>query len=134
MHDNAYSADGTRLFSCGTREGEPYLVEWNENDGAIKRVYNGLWKRSVGVVQFDTMQNRFLATGDEFQIKFWDMDKVDILTTTAAKVGLLASPCIQFNKLMPPEDRRLIVHDGNFFERYVVCKVHEVEDAFSSPY
>ena len=40
------------------------------------------------VVQFDTMKNRFLPTGDEFQIKFWDMDNVDILTTTAAKGGL----------------------------------------------
>ena len=81
-----------RLFSCGIRAGESYLVEWNENDGAIKRVYNGLWKWSVGVVQFDTMQNWFLATGNEFQIKFWDMDNIDILTTTAAKVGLPVMP------------------------------------------
>nr|POE69320.1 isoform 2 of topless-related protein 4 [Quercus suber] len=95
----AYSADGTRLFSCGTsEEGESYLAEWNESEGAIKHVYNGLWKRSVGVVQFDTMKNRFLATGDEFQIKFWDMDDVNILTTTEAEGGLPASPCIRFNK------------------------------------
>nr|POF05263.1 isoform 2 of topless-related protein 4 [Quercus suber] len=95
----AYSADGTRLFSCGTsKEGESYLTEWNDSEGAIKHVYNGLWKRSVGVVQFDTMENRFLATGDEFQIKFWDMDNVNILTTTAAAGGLPASPCIRFNK------------------------------------
>ena len=78
-----------RLFSCGTnKEGESYLVEWNESEGAIKRVYNGLGKRSVGVVQFDTMKNRFLATGDEFQVKFWDMDNVNILTTTDAEGGL----------------------------------------------
>ena len=38
-----------KLFPCGTREGESYLVEWNENDGAIKRVYNGLWKRLWGL-------------------------------------------------------------------------------------
>ncbi|XP_030966642.1 protein TPR3-like [Quercus lobata] len=44
------------------------------------------------------MKNRFLATGDEFQIKFWDMDDVNILTTTDAKGGLPASPCIRFNK------------------------------------
>nr|POE99808.1 protein tpr1 [Quercus suber] len=95
----AYSADGTRLFSCGTsEEGESYLTEWNDSEGAIKHVYNGLWKRSVGVVQFDTMKNRFLATGDEFQIKFWDMGDVNILTTTAAAGGLPASPCIRFNK------------------------------------
>ncbi|GMY34068.1 WD40 domain-containing protein [Fagus crenata] len=95
----AYSADGTRLFSCGTnKEGESYLVEWNESEGAIKRVYNGLGKRSVGVVQFDTMKNRFLATGDEFQVKFWDMDNVNILTTTDAEGGLPASPCVRFNR------------------------------------
>ncbi|XP_023903610.1 topless-related protein 4 [Quercus suber] len=95
----AYSADGTRLFSCGTSEGgESYLAEWNESEGGIKHVYNGLWKQSVGVVQFDTMKNRFLATGDEFQIKFWDMDDVNILTTTDAMGGLPASPCIRFNK------------------------------------
>ncbi|XWS17122.1 hypothetical protein CRYUN_Cryun33cG0041300 [Craigia yunnanensis] len=34
----AYSANGTRLFSCGTnKEGESYLVEWNESEGAVKR-------------------------------------------------------------------------------------------------
>ena len=81
------------LFSCGTsEEGESYLVEWNENDGAIKCVYNALWKRSVGVVQFDTMKNRFLATGDEFQKKFWDINNVDILTTNSTKGGLPVMP------------------------------------------
>ncbi|CAL5440409.1 unnamed protein product [Camellia sinensis] len=85
----AYSADGTRLFSCGTsKEGESYIVEWNESEGAVKRTYHGLGKRSVGVVQFDTTKNRFLAAGDEFVIKFWDMDNVNLLTTTDAKGGL----------------------------------------------
>ncbi|XP_062155997.1 topless-related protein 4 isoform X2 [Alnus glutinosa] len=95
----AYSADGTRLFSCGTnKEGESYIVEWNESEGAIKREYNGLGKQSVGIVQFDTTKSRFLAAGDEFQIKFWEMDNVKILTTTDAEGGLPASPCIRFNK------------------------------------
>lgn len=95
----AYSADGTRLFSCGTsKEGESYIVEWNESEGAVKRTYHGLGKRSVGVVQFDTTKNRFLAAGDEFVIKFWDMDNVNLLTTTDAEGGLPASPCIRFNK------------------------------------
>nr|POE69321.1 isoform 2 of topless-related protein 4 [Quercus suber] len=53
---------------------------------------------SVGIVQFDTMKNRFLATGDEFQIKFLDKVDVNIFTTTALEGGLLASPCIRFNK------------------------------------
>ena len=95
----AYSADGTRLFSCGTnKEGESSLVEWNESEGAVKRTYHGLGKRSVGVVQFDTTKNRFLAAGDEFMIKFWDMDNINLLTSADADGGLPASPCIRFNK------------------------------------
>lgn len=95
----AYSADGARLFSCGTsKDGESYLVEWNESEGAVKRTYIGLGKRSVGVVQFDTTKNRFLAAGDEFIIKFWDMDNTNLLTTADADGGLPASPCIRFSK------------------------------------
>ena len=83
MHGNL------RLFSCGTnKEGESFLVEWNESEGAVKRSYVGLGKRSVGVVQFDTTRNKFLAAGDEFVIKFWDMDNVNILTTIDAEGGL----------------------------------------------
>ncbi|KAL9260041.1 Topless-related protein [Drosera capensis] len=95
----AYSADGSRLFSCGTnKEGESFLVEWNESEGAVRRTYHGLGKRSVGVVQFDTTRNRFLAAGDEFMVKFWDMDSVNILTTIDGDGSLPASPCIRFNK------------------------------------
>lgn len=95
----AYSADGTRLFSCGTnKEGESYLVEWNESEGSVKRTYHGLGKRSGGVVQFDTTKSRFLAAGDEFMVKFWDMENNNVLTSTDAEGGLPASPCIRFNK------------------------------------
>ncbi|XP_010943652.1 protein TOPLESS-RELATED PROTEIN 2 isoform X1 [Elaeis guineensis] len=95
----AYSADGTRLFSCGTsKDGDSHLVEWNETEGAIKRTYSGFRKRSLGVVQFDTTRNRFLAAGDEFMIKFWDMDNTSILTTTDADSGLPASPRLRFNR------------------------------------
>lgn len=79
-----------RLFSCGTsKEGESYLIEWNESNGTIKRTYCGLQKHSVGVVQFDTTRNRFLAVGDDNQIKFWDMDNVNILATTYVEEGCL---------------------------------------------
>uniref|UniRef100_A0A0C9RTU1 TSA: Wollemia nobilis Ref_Wollemi_Transcript_13459_4557 transcribed RNA sequence n=1 Tax=Wollemia nobilis TaxID=56998 RepID=A0A0C9RTU1_9CONI len=95
----AYSADGSRLFSCGTsKEGESFLVEWNESEGAIKRTYQGFRKRSLGVVQFDTTRNRFLAAGDEYIIKFWDMDNTNLLTTVDAEGGLQASPRLRFNK------------------------------------
>ncbi|XP_076936493.1 protein TOPLESS-RELATED PROTEIN 2-like isoform X2 [Bidens hawaiensis] len=95
----AYSADGTRLFSCGTsKEGDAHLVEWNESEGAIKREYSGFGKRAMGVVQFDTTRNRVLAAGDEFQIKFWDMNDVNILTVTDADERLHARPRLRFNK------------------------------------
>ncbi|CAN4128062.1 unnamed protein product [Withania somnifera] len=95
----AYSADGTRLFSCGTsKEGESHLVEWNESEGAIKRTYSGFRKRSLGVVQFDTTRNRFLAAGAEFQIKFWEMDNTNMLTSTDGDGGLPANPRLRFNK------------------------------------
>ncbi|CAH9092059.1 unnamed protein product [Cuscuta epithymum] len=95
----AYSADGARLFSCGTsKDGESHIVEWNESEGAVKRTYQGFRKRSYGVVQFDTTRNRFLAAGDDFSIKFWDMDNVQMLTSIDADGGLPASPRIRFNK------------------------------------
>ncbi|XP_042496746.1 topless-related protein 4 isoform X2 [Macadamia integrifolia] len=96
----AYSADGTRLFSCGTsKDLESYIVEWNESEGAVKRTYHGVGKRSMGgIVQFDITRNRFLAAGDESVIKFWDMDNVNLLTTTDAGGGLPQSPHIRFNK------------------------------------
>jgi len=54
---------------------------WNESEGTIKQAYSGFRKHSLGVVQFDTTWNTFLATGDEFQINFWDMDNNNILST-----------------------------------------------------
>ncbi|KAM2079211.1 hypothetical protein ACFX1R_026742 [Malus domestica] len=96
----AYSADdGTRLFSCGTsKDGESYIVEWNESEGAVERTYQGFRKRSFGVVQFNTTTHRFLAAGDDFSIKFWDMDNIQLLTTADADGGLPASPRIRLNK------------------------------------
>ncbi|EPS64433.1 hypothetical protein M569_10348, partial [Genlisea aurea] len=94
-----YTADGSRLFSCGTsKDGDSYLVEWNESDGAIKRSYSGLKKKSSGVVQFDATQNRFLAVGEDSQIKFWDMDSENVLTTSDADGGLPGVPRLRFNK------------------------------------
>ncbi|XP_009785868.1 topless-related protein 3-like [Nicotiana sylvestris] len=94
-----YSADGSRLFSCGTgKEGDSFLVEWNESEGAIKRTYTGCRKKSAGVVQFDTTQNHFLAVGEDSQIKFWDMDNINILTSTDADGGLPSLPRLRFNK------------------------------------
>ncbi|CAN6548274.1 unnamed protein product [Malus baccata var. baccata] len=94
-----YSDDGNRLFSCGTsKDGESFLVEWNESEGAIKRTYNGFRKKSSGIVQFDTTKNRFLAVGEDNQIKFWDMDSTNVLTSTEAEGGLLTLPRLRFNK------------------------------------
>ncbi|XP_077217768.1 protein TPR1-like isoform X2 [Tasmannia lanceolata] len=94
-----YSADGSRLFSCGTsKDGDSYLVEWNESEGAIKRTYSGFRKKSDGVVQFDTTKNHFLAVGEDHQIKFWNMDNVNLLTSTDAEGGLPNLPRVRFNK------------------------------------
>ena len=82
-----------RLFICETsKEGQSYLVELDEHQATMKRVYHGLWKQSVGVVPFDTMKNQFLATGDAFKIKFLDMDNGYLLTTTAAEGVLPVMP------------------------------------------
>lgn len=84
-----------RLFSCGSnKEGDPSLVEWNESEGAVKRTYVGLGKRAAGIVHFDTTRNRYLAAGDEYMIKFWDMDNVNLLVTIDADGGLPVSVSI----------------------------------------
>ncbi|CAL0306858.1 unnamed protein product [Lupinus luteus] len=94
-----YSSDGSRLFSCGTsRDGDSFLVEWNESEGALKRTYSGFRKKSAGTVQFDTAKNRFLAAGEDNQIKFWDMDNINVLTITDAEGGLPSLPRLRFNK------------------------------------
>ncbi|KAI3467994.1 hypothetical protein Pfo_024657 [Paulownia fortunei] len=94
-----YSTDGRRLFSCGTnKNGESYIVEWNESEGLIIRNYHGLSKCSSAMVQFDTSTNRFLAAGDEHLIKIWDMDNAEILAVIGADGDLPARPYICFNK------------------------------------
>ncbi len=84
------------MFSCGTsKDGDSYLVEWNESEGSIKRTYSGFRKKSagVGVVQFDTAQNHILAAGEDNQIKFWDVDNTTMLSSTEADGGLPVSLC-----------------------------------------
>lgn len=94
-----YSDDG-RMFSCGTsREGDSFLVEWDESQGTIKRTYGGLIKKPAGtVVHFDTTQNQFLAVGEDSQIKFWDMNNANLLISTHAEGGLSSQPRLRFNK------------------------------------
>lgn len=42
-------------------------------------------------MQFDTTQNHFLAVGEDSQIKFWDMDNTNLLSSTDAEGGLPVS-------------------------------------------
>lgn len=63
-------------------------MEWNDVDGTIKRVYDGLSKRSTGVIHFDLSKNKYIAVGDEFMVKFWNMNSPSVLTSTDAKGGL----------------------------------------------
>lgn len=57
----------------------------------MKRAYQGFHKRSLGIIQFDTIKNRFLAAGDDYAIKVWDMDNVRLLTIIDAEGGLPVS-------------------------------------------
>ncbi|KAM5561099.1 hypothetical protein ABKV19_021949 [Rosa sericea] len=99
-----FSSDGSRMFSCGTsKEGDTFLVQWSENEGiikegAIKRIYSGFSKKSEGVVQFDITKKHFLAVGEDSQIKYWDMDHDDVLTSTDAQGELPSRPRLRFNK------------------------------------
>ncbi|CAI8590151.1 unnamed protein product [Vicia faba] len=94
-----YNADGNRLFSCGTsNDGECFLVEWNEDEGAIEKKYSGFRNETAGIVKFDVVKNRFLAVGVENQIKFWEMDRIDVLTSTDAEGGLPTLPRLKFNR------------------------------------
>lgn len=63
----------------------------------MKRTYQGFRKRSLGVVQFDTTKNRFLAAGDDFSIKFWDMDNIQLLTSIDVDGGLPVSAPIKLS-------------------------------------
>ncbi|KAK7410247.1 hypothetical protein VNO78_00877 [Psophocarpus tetragonolobus] len=95
----AYSADDKRLFSCGTgRDGEPYLVEWEESKGYIKRTYKGLKKPCFSTIHFDSTEKGLLAAGDDHMVKFWNMDRVELWTSTDVDAELLENPCILFNK------------------------------------
>ncbi|XP_062099535.1 protein TOPLESS-like isoform X2 [Humulus lupulus] len=95
----AYSADGQRLFSCGTNnDGESFLIEWNESEGCIKRFYQGLHRCPSTVVQFGTIKNQLLAAGDDHVIKFWDMDSKELLRTIDAGRDLPVAPRICLNK------------------------------------
>lgn len=57
----------------------------------MRRAYQGFYKRSLGIVQFDTSKNRFLAAGDDYGIKIWDMENVRLLTVIDAEGGLPVS-------------------------------------------
>nr|GMC68842.1 topless-related protein 4 isoform X1 [Ipomoea batatas] len=94
-----YSADGKRLFSCGTNKyGKSHLAEWNDKKRIVKYYYLGLGKKSDEIVQFDTATNQILAVGDQSVIKFWYMDNKNQATSIVADGGLPAFPCIRFNK------------------------------------
>ncbi|KAL1359112.1 topless-related protein 2 [Arachis hypogaea] len=96
-----YSADGTKLFCCGTSKnnGDSFLVEWNENDGVIKRTYAGLGKKSMGMMQFDTTKNRFLVAGEDKLIKFWELDNPNILASVQVDGNLSSVPRVRFNRI-----------------------------------
>ncbi|MED6219426.1 hypothetical protein PIB30_035730 [Stylosanthes scabra] len=95
-----YSSDGNRMFSCGTTQtGSSFLVEWEEYTGTVKRIYSGFGKKAIGIMQFDTAKNRYLAAGEDRQLKFWDMDNTNILATVDVDDNLSSVPRVRFNKV-----------------------------------
>ncbi|XP_071709814.1 topless-related protein 4-like [Rutidosis leptorrhynchoides] len=95
----AYNDDGTRFFSLGTsNDGVSSLLEWNEYEGHVKRSYEGLVERQYpGTLHFD-IANSLLAAGDNFSVKFWDIDNEKLFTSTMTDGGLPAAPCVRFSK------------------------------------
>ncbi|WJZ85351.1 hypothetical protein VitviT2T_004891 [Vitis vinifera] len=95
----SFGADGERLISCGTtKDGVSHLVEWHEMGSIMKRTIQGVNKCSFGVMQFDTAKNGLLVAGDDFSLKFWDLNAVDLVTPIDASEMLPASRLIRFNK------------------------------------
>lgn len=89
-----------RLFLCGTsRNGELHLVEWNEIEGSIKRLYNGTERQCFDDVHFDTTNNQFLVAVDESVIKFWDMNDVNLMMTVNVGKGLPVNNLLQYPRL-----------------------------------
>lgn len=57
-------------------------------------MYQGLDSCHSSVVQFVTIKNQLLAAGDDHEIKFWDMDKKELLMTRDTGGELPVSSCV----------------------------------------
>ncbi|XP_027354299.1 topless-related protein 1-like [Abrus precatorius] len=130
----AYSADDKRLFSCGRgKDGEPYLVEWDETEGYIRRTYKGLKKPCFSTICFDSTQKGLLAAGDDHTVKFWEMDNVELWTSTDVDGELPENPCIRFNKegtllaVAAKENKIKIleINDDIFLKQNEIHSVHD---------
>lgn len=68
-------------------------MEWELEEGRekIKQTYDGLFKQFGGSVHFDISKNRILAVGDQYRVKFWDMDNTSRLDFCIAEGGLPVS-------------------------------------------
>ena len=51
------------------KDGEYFLVKWNESKKTTKRTYVRFRKISASVVSFNTTQNHFLVVGEDSQIE-----------------------------------------------------------------
>lgn len=67
------------------------LVEWDETEGNIRRVYKGLAENTTDILRFAMSKNKYIAAGDDCMIKFWDMNHEELLMTTDADGGLPVS-------------------------------------------
>ncbi|THU43854.1 hypothetical protein C4D60_Mb02t01190 [Musa balbisiana] len=92
-----WDLNGQRLFVFEGHEAPIYSICPHHKEN-IQRQYTGFRKKSTVVVQFDTAQNHFLAAGEDNLIKFWDVDNINMLTSTEADGGLPSRPRLRFNK------------------------------------
>ncbi|XP_059639078.1 uncharacterized protein LOC132281385 [Cornus florida] len=93
----AFSADGKRLF-C--KSGTTHIFEWNLQERAAKRTYRGFHGWSKGIMNFDTIKNKYLVASDSNLIKFWDMNNSDLLTTSDVVETYLCYLCLADNESM----------------------------------
>lgn len=75
------------------------------------------------MVQFDTTKNRFLAAGDEFAIKYWDMDNVNLLTTCDADGGLPVTADFELFYI-PVLENHFVRHNSVPFIHFVGITLH----------
>ncbi|MED6165360.1 hypothetical protein PIB30_098862 [Stylosanthes scabra] len=90
-----FDASSNRFFFSGIFEDKSHvLLEWNESEKNITRCYKEIKSHCPAIIS----ANGILAASDEYQVKFWDMENGELLTSIGANEEFLESPTISFNR------------------------------------